>query len=212
MNRSGACFRLNSLRYLPLASLLISAVAVLVVLFPSLADRLQYDRTAIQTGELWRIVTCHLTHWSLDHLFWDAVALLVLGFLVERDHRKTFYVCIGASAVLIPTSIWFCLPELETYRGLSGIDSAVFLLLAVIILQEYLTAREWAWTVIAVVVLGGFVAKIAFEIVTGSTFFVDSDAAKMLPVPLAHVVGGILGAVCGLRLRDQSPRPSRTLN
>ncbi len=195
-------FRLPRMKHLPVASLLVVAAAVAVMFFPTLADQFQYDRAAIAAGELWRIVTCHLTHWSVDHLFWDATVLLVLGFLVERESRRALLACLGVSAVVIPICVWFCLPDLATYRGLSGIDSAVFLLLAVMLLRASLAADDRVWAMVTAAVVAGFVAKIGYEFATGATLFVDSTAAQMLPVPAAHVVGAILGAACGIRAKS----------
>ncbi len=189
----------SAARHLPTISLVVVAAACLVMAFPSLADWLQYDRSAVAHGELWRIVTCHLTHWSFEHLFWDVTALLFLGFVIEKDNRRRFLTCLGLSAVLIPLVVHAWIPELSTYRGLSGIDSAVFMLLAVTLLADSWSQRDCGWTLVCTAVIAGFAAKTAFEFTTGATFFVDSTAAQMLPVPLAHVVGAGIGVLCGVQ-------------
>jgi hypothetical protein len=94
--------------------------------------------------------------------------------------------------------VWTCLPEMNTYRGLSGIDSAVFVLLAVMILSESIADRQHGWTAMCTAVLLAFAGKVGYECVTDATLFVDSAAASMIPIPLAHVVGGIVGLVCGV--------------
>jgi len=185
--------------HLPGVSLALAAAACLIMAVPSLVDLLQYERSAVFAGQWWRVATCHLTHCSLDHLFWDVVALLVLGFVIERDNRRRMLACIGLSAVSIPLAVMFFMPELSTYRGLSGIDSALFMLLAVIMLGDSLRRRDWGWTAICTTVMAGFVGKTMFEFATGTTVFVDSAAAEMLPVPLAHVIGAGVGVLCGVR-------------
>jgi hypothetical protein len=50
--------------------------------------------------------------------------------------------------------------------------------------------------VLAIGCLVAFVAKIVFELLTGSAFFVH-DASGMVPVPLAHVMGATVGALVG---------------
>jgi rhomboid family GlyGly-CTERM serine protease len=198
----------TSVRNIPGATLFAMAVALLVALSPALTEALQFDRRAIAAGQLWRIVTCHWTHWSLDHWFWDSAALLALGILAERNGRRTFLLCVGASAVLIPACLWFLHPNLDIYRGLSGIDSAVFVLCAVMILRANLAAREWTWALLAVLLLGGFAAKTGFEVVTGATLFVDSAAANMTPIPSVHLAGAVVGCICGLwRRRAAGPFP-----
>jgi rhomboid family GlyGly-CTERM serine protease len=190
--------------HLPGVSLALVVAACLLMAFPSLADRLQYDRSAVLEGELWRIATCHLTHWSLDHLFWDATALLFLGFVIEQEKRRRLLTCMGLSAVLIPLAVCVCMPDLSTYRGLSGIDSAVFMLLAVTLFSDSWEQRDWGWMLVCTAVMGGFAAKTGFEFVTGTTLFVDAMAAEMLPVPLAHVIGAGSGVLCGMQWK---PRP-----
>jgi rhomboid family GlyGly-CTERM serine protease len=185
-------------RRIPCVSLLLGGVAVVVHFVPNVAALMQYDTTAIAAGQVWRVVTCHATHWSLDHLVWDVGALVVLGALCEVPYRRAFACCVAASALLIPLAVWTLLPEVGTYRGLSGIDSAVFVLLAVMILGESLAARQIAWAVTCAAVLLAFASKVGYECVTDATLFVDSAAASMVPIPLAHVIGGLVGAVCGM--------------
>jgi rhomboid family GlyGly-CTERM serine protease len=182
---------------LPGVSLILVAVALAVMPLDSLATWLEYDRAAVDGGQLWRLLTCQLTHWSWDHLFWDAAALLLLGWVLEREDRRSMLVCLSLSAVLIPALVHFGQPGLATYRGLSGIDSAVFVLLAVVLLRKCLADGDRVWTLACVMMLAAFTGKIGFELVSGGTLFVDSEASRMLPVPLVHVLGGALGAACG---------------
>jgi hypothetical protein len=88
------------------------------------------------------------------------------------------------------------MPALDTYRGLSGIDSALFTLLATRVLHESIALKDRPQAILAGVILALFVAKTAYEWTTGATLFVDSAAANMLPIPLAHVMGGLVGVSC----------------
>jgi rhomboid family GlyGly-CTERM serine protease len=206
MNRSSFLAE-PAARRLPVASLLLVVFAVAVNVVPGVADWLQFDRHAVARGELWRLVTSHFVHWSGNHLFWDTLALGMLGGLCERDRVQPFLRCVAVSAVLIPLTLWFAAPQMAMYRGLSGIDSALFALLAVRIGRQSLSERDWLKLSVAAIVAAGFAAKVGFEFVTGATLFVDSAAAGMTPVPLAHVVGGLVGIGCGLQdRRSTSPR------
>jgi hypothetical protein len=42
---------------------------------------------------------------------------------------------------------------------------------------------------------GTFVAKTIIELMTGSTIFVDRGHHDFMPVPLAHLIGAIIGIV-----------------
>jgi rhomboid family GlyGly-CTERM serine protease len=188
-------------RRLPVASLLLVMLAMALFALPGASACLQYDRTAIASGEVWRTVTGHLVHWSGDQLVWDGLALGFLGWLCERDGVAAFLRCVVLSAVLISLTLWFAAPWITTYRGLSGIDSALFALVAVRLGREAWLDRQWLKLMLVGLVAGGFVLKLVYEFASGATLFVDSSTGGMTPVPLAHVVGGLVGLVCGLRLR-----------
>src|SRR5689334_9624999 len=73
------------------ASLLLAGLAVIVWLAPAgVAEALQFDRARIASGELWRLVTCHWTHWDADHLAWDVATFVALGVACERRGRVCF--------------------------------------------------------------------------------------------------------------------------
>lgn len=185
-------------------SLLLAGAAMCLQCSPAALEWLEYDRAAIAGGELWRVVTGHLTHVSWDHLLWDAAALVVLGALCEREQRRAFAVCVGVTAVALSACLWIAMPDLANYRGLSGIDSAVFVFLAVLLLRESLAAGENWWSAGILAVLCGFGLKVAFEYATGRTVFVDSATSGMTPVPLVHVVGGLIGGMVAWWTRRSS--------
>jgi rhomboid family GlyGly-CTERM serine protease len=166
---------------------------------PTAAEWLQYDRGGLARLECWRLVTSHFAHWSGDHLFWDILAFAVLGWFCERNGVASFLRCVGLSALLIPATLWFALSQMSTYRGLSGLDSALFTLLATRVICQAACDKDWSKLTVAALVSVGFAAKIGFELCTGTTLFVESGPAGLIPVPLAHVVGGLVGIGCGLR-------------
>jgi len=182
---------------IPLTLWLVLA-AVVLFFWPSANHLVEYDRRLVCGGEAWRIATCHLTHWNLDHLLWDALALGVLGVMCERRSRSRWLVCLIASAVAIPLAVLVLQPEMATYRGLSGLDTGLFTLLAVGMLREKWRDRDWTWLTIICLFIAGFAGKIVFELATGGTVFVDSTAANFTPAPLAHLVGLFVGSLVGM--------------
>ena len=188
---------LYNVRRLPWVTLLLAGTAVLVAMLPAGATWLQYDRPAIASGELWRFCTSHWTHVSSDHLFWDVLLFVVLGVPCERHDRKEFVACVAGTAGLIGPALWVVLPRLQRYRGLSGIDSALLLLLAVTHLRPALRARHWGWVAALAGVGLAFLAKVGYEVVTGTTLFVNSQAGHLVPVPLAHGIGAVVGLAVG---------------
>ena len=179
-----------------MATLLLSAPAVIFAVAPPVAAWLEYDRQALVTGEPWRAITCHWTHWSLDHLAWDLAAFVVMVALAWRASPRRTLATLAAAAALIPLAVWFVLPGMTHYRGLSGLDSALFMLIAVRLVREELAAGRRGLAAAVALVVAGFLGKIGFELATGATLFADSSS--FVPVPLAHVVGGLCGALAAL--------------
>src|SRR5688572_17102726 len=90
-----------------------TVAAVLVFVAPGASELLEYDRSRVAEGEHWRVVTCHLAHWNLDHCFWDVLTFAALGALCEYQDRRRFGVCLGLSAILISVVVWTFLPHIE---------------------------------------------------------------------------------------------------
>ncbi len=176
----------------PLALLLL---ALAIMILPAWAEALQYDRAAIADGELWRLVTWHFAHWSWDHLLWDAAAFAGLTFCACRLRLRLrhYATCLAAAALLISATTWVMQPGFTHCRGLSGLDAALFgLVIGSMALQSWREHRPGhvALMVGAMLLL---LAKCLFELTFGTTLFVDSTAAQMVPMPLAHLVGALTG-------------------
>ena len=209
MSRQSSTQTAITARRLPGVSLLIALATVAIGFLEPLARNLQYDPAAIASGELWRVVTCHLTHWSLDHLFWDVLVFVVAGAICEQENRSRFLACLGISAVTIPLVVWTVQPDLDFYRGLSGIDSALFILMSVTALGDAIRRRDLGWAIAVGLLSIGFIGKTIYEFATGHTLFVDSQTVGMTPVVLAHVVGAVIGvATATLGRTDRRPCPT----
>jgi len=176
-----------------LAAVALTAPAIALFFLPGLTGWLEYDRARIADGELWRLVTCHWTHWSLDHLIWDAIAFASLAAASWGSATRRALVALGSAACLIPLGVWQLLPEMQHYRGLSGLDSALFTFVALQLLYRERASGRSAGAWLVGLMLLGFCLKLAFEIATGTTIFVH--AVDFVPVPLAHLVGGACGAL-----------------
>ena len=192
----------------PCASLLLTLAAVIVHLSFSLRLGMLYDRADLSHHELWRLLTCHWVHLSWDHLFWSAMTFLGLGSLCELMDRKRFYATVTGSALLIPAVIWWGKPDLNVYGGLSGLDCALYALLMVLLIKREFRSRSYFWVALFSLLLMGLIAKITYETITGLTIFVSNNHNGMVPVPLAHLVGGIVGTTAGL-MRAGNWRNSR---
>lgn len=162
---------------------------------------LEGSRVAISDGQWWRVFTGHVTHWSGDHLAWDLFMFVVLGVTLEHRNRKRYLALLVASAATISASVFLLQSNIASYRGLSGVDSALFVAVCANLLvdarrdERRVPRRADPSTVVATFLFAGFIGKTIFEYATGDTLFVASNAAGFTPLPLAHVAGAA-AAVC----------------
>ena len=73
---------------------------------------------------------------------WDLGVFACLGYLCESRNRPLTYLTLAMSALLI---LAWCVfqPGLDQYRGLSGLDTALFALLSTQLLLEKRRQRDW---------------------------------------------------------------------
>ena len=167
----------------------VALLAILFQLIPSLGEIFQWQRG----GSLLTYLTGHLTHWSWNHLIWDLAAFAALSFAAIRLIPQRFLLCLLVAGIIIPLEIALNQPQFETYRGLSGIDSALFGLTIAGLWKLRRTAR-----LIAAIALVAFVTKTIYELATGDTFFVEQAQQSFIPVISAHISGFLAGLVSGL--------------
>lgn len=171
------------MRRLPWLTLGCAAIILLFQFSPDLTAAGEWRR-----GADWpRMITCHFTHWSWDHLGWNVAMLLILGIPCELAARRRLAIAIAASLIAIPWAIWAFQPMLLSYRGFSGVASALFVFLLV------LRWRDGHRLLTGLLGLA-FLAKILYEL-SGNALFADSASAGFVPVPLAHAIGAFWGAV-----------------
>ena len=56
-------------------------------------------------GAMWRIVTCHFTHFTYEQFAWDALVFLLLGLACARRDRGAFQATLLASVVIVPIAV-----------------------------------------------------------------------------------------------------------
>lgn len=191
---------------LPWLTLTLVALALIAAWQPTLAAAMELDRAALQQGEVWRLLTGHLAHWSGEHLFWDVAVFAVVGIACERRSRSRYACCLMAAALAIGVGVLTVCPELLKYRGLSGVDCALFAYL----IADLVAERSRKGQPVGVLLLLGaiLIAKIIWELGTGGALFVQSDV--MVPVPESHAIGAVAGvSVAILRSFRVTPEGKR---
>lgn len=178
------------------AAMLLTNCGLLMPHFSSAAALLpaaEYNRDAILQGEIWRLVTGNLVHWSAEHFWLDVGAFLLLGIVYEPSFKRlrvSFITFLLAVSLVIGAAMLFLLPDLEIYRGLSGVDSGIFAAALVLeAAQARHNRRRWFFLAPAALI---FTAKLLFECLTGELFFGTSSLGDLgQPVPLAHAAGAL---------------------
>jgi len=179
-------------------------VAVLLAFHGLGADALpvlRYERSAVLSGEAWRLVTGHLVHADMVHLGWNALGVLIVAFLFARDYSwRQWLVILGVSIATTDLGFLLLEPRLEWYVGFSGVLHGLMAAGLVAWLRTSRDAITW-------IVTGLFAAKLAWEHFAGPLPF--TAASLELPVVHeAHTYGAIGGALAGLWLTRRMPRPA----
>lgn len=174
-------------RRLPLATIALAAGAIGVAIIPALQHVLVLDRDAVAAGELWRVATGSLVHFSTSHLLYDLAVVVLASALLERRGWPVAPIVL-ASATAIGAAVLLFTPELARYGGLSGVACTLVALYAL----DCLTVRG-ATRAAGVLVLMLSAVKLGWEMRSGTFVFVADAGDAFRPVPLAHVVGAGVG-------------------
>jgi rhomboid family GlyGly-CTERM serine protease len=177
----------------PAVTLGLCALALLTAQLPGAGAALVFERGALAAGECWRLLTGHWVHWSTDHLLWDVGTFAALGAACELRSRRRFAVCVVGSALAISAAVFYLLPELERYGGLSGIDCALFALLGTELWRERRREGGRKAAALAAALGTALALKLGFEFFSGGNVFVANLGASIVPVPAAHVAGAAVG-------------------
>ena len=181
----------------PWIILAVVAGASLASLLPGAAGILEYDRTAVEAGEIWRLLTGQLVHWTARMTAADLAVLLAVGAWLEIRCRRVALVALLAGALLVGLGLYGLAPELSHYRGSSGLASALFAAAAL----EMATASPLRWQrASALTALVLFAAKLFWELETGRALAAGPLLPGVVVTPSVHLLGGMAGLLArGLR-------------
>lgn len=172
----------------PWVSLGLTAAAMALFFSPPLTELLVYNREAIAAGEVWRLVTGHLVHFSAAHLIGNSAALLLAEIFLRLKGEgvpRRFW-CLAPPAVGL--ALFLLNTDLAIYGGLSGIVCGMIILLAGRWLRGGRPERG-----LALLLLAGVGAKVLLEAHTSQPLLA-AGTAPFVPVPLAHLAGAAVGA------------------
>jgi len=172
----------------PLATLGLSVAAMAATYLPLAGQMMVFDRPAIIHGELWRLITGHLFHYSPLHLWSNVLPLVVVGAWIEKRNRKGFAVGCLLMALACSAGLFFAHPAMGRYGGLSGVLCGLLVYFGLGLSVEK-SAVKW----IGRFTLAVMIAKTGHEWYDGSSGLVDWDAHGFVVMPVSHLTGMIAG-------------------
>jgi rhomboid family GlyGly-CTERM serine protease len=188
----------------------VSIVAAALSWWPGAMQHFRYDRDAILSGQVWRLVSGHLVHLNTTHLMVNLAGLLLLCELLWNalPLRHGLGILL-ASTVGVSLMLWWLDPAVTWYVGLSGVLHGLW---AGCALAGLLTlaaggaasssrknaqgevGREARWLCVGALLLLG--VKLGMEYVAGVELSSTSTAAHWIGAPVvtaAHRYGAMIG-------------------
>ena len=153
---------------------------------------LAYERGAIASGELWRLVTAHFVHTGPAHLVYNVAGLWVIWYLVCTSIRGLVALSVWVVSIAgVTLGLWLFEPGLSWYVGLSGVLHG---LVAAGLMLNLRSMRAESW-VVAVALAGKLVYEQLFGPLPGS-----EESTGVAVIVDAHLYGALAGAACGVVL------------
>ena len=168
-----------------------SSLFVLTVIFVQwlqLKPYLQFDRSLIEQGEFWRILTGNLIHYNFEHL-WMNLAGLALGMylLAFRYSLIYWFIMVIFCSIAVGVGLYFFDTNMRYYVGLSGALHGILVAGAI---TEYFYNKTTS-----VLLLLFIVCKLAYEQFIGPLSVPLSSGTSV--AVNAHLYGAISGFLIG---------------
>ena len=151
---------------------------------------LEFQRTGLEKGQLWRLFSAHLVHLGWAHALMNLVALgLLIALFGLQTRPRVLVLLLAVSALAVDAGLWFLHPEILWYVGLSGALHG--LLAGLLVLQWTTWNRRYLWLIL----LLSF--KLVWEFV-GGPLPVTAEIAGGPVVSQAHFYGALGGTLAAL--------------
>jgi len=163
--------------------------------FQTFCAWMQFDRASILRGEIWRLFTGHLVHWSAEHFYLDALVFIAQGIVFEPKIGRSYARALCIAGGVIALALLLFKPDMTAYRGISGlINTQLVLGTGLLVFDPKLNnSVKGFYTAIFSV----HIFKIVYETVYRIPFFFTDTLGDMgLFTPLAHLCGVMVGLVC----------------
>jgi len=187
-----------------MAGLVVALLCWLIWFLPdSYQLDLVYQSDAIVAGEWWRLWSGHLAHYTLSQLIADSTLVALMGLVLQRFIKP--WQLIAAIIVVLPLLslllLWL-VPEINTYRGASGLAAMLWLMVGLQLIASADAGSSPFWIGLLFILL--LVAKVAGEAL-GMFSAVSELPAGIVVAWQVHLFGMVMGLIVYLLcLRKQS--------
>ncbi len=172
----------------PIWTGLILGLSIISYASPQVSSALIYDRAALFKGEIWRLFTSHLVHFTPLHLFYNLIAFGIAGWIIEYRGYQHFVPLCLLMAFFISVSLMVMKPGMIYYGGLSGLASGAIYYLALLGLRE-----SPPWRLVCILTLFFVPIKILLELEMNQSLFAYSEPFTIMPI--SHIIGCLVALV-----------------
>lgn len=166
------------------------AIVCVLLQYAGLSSSLRFDRTLIDEGHWWLLLSGNFVHLGSSHLWMNLAGLALVVALVWQHFAATqWLLIIVISSAVVGVGLWIFNPEVIGYVGFSGALHGLILAGTLADLRVYPKSAA----LLLVLVVG----KLAWEQVSGALPGSESIAGGHVVVD-SHLYGAIAGAFCGL--------------
>lgn len=164
----------------------------------SAAELMMYQRFDIQAGQVWRLLTAHWVHLSLQHLLLNLTSLALVWWLFRDTMAgSTGYLLTGFISLGVTLSLFVIHPNIAWYNGFSGVLHG-FLVAGALLSRHENPILSLATLLIVTI-------KLIVELVRGA----EPDLEQFINSPIlvhAHVYGALFGGLYAISMRAVSYR------
>lgn len=185
----------------PTWTVIILLLSVLVYVLPGAAALFVYDRAGIAKGEVWRLLTSSLVHFTSVHLFYNLIAFGIAGWIIEQRGYRYFLILCTLMALSISSALFVMKPDMHYYGGLSGLACGAVIYLALFGLGEKRLWRRLCLLTLVVVSI-----KIGIEIFYGQITLPYGGRQSFMTMPLSHAMGSLVALLFFLFVKIRSNR------
>jgi rhomboid family GlyGly-CTERM serine protease len=148
---------------------------------------LQYERSALAAGEVWRALTAHFVHLDAAHALVNVTGLaLVWGIVIAELPLRAWLIVALVSALSVSAGLYAGFPQVQWYVGASGVLHGM---LAAGVVIGSLRGDRVAWIALALLV-----AKLVYETAAGPLAFTEGKPV----VTVSHALGAVGGSAVAL--------------